>query len=196
VHKLSTFIAAALLPAGVIAAAAGPVVAIKAQAPAGVKPPWTKGIAPITPQGYYNAIECGKIGGENPPCVFWDTALCRNDDFDVAFHTGYKAVAYEVWQAVRQKHPAPTPDYNQAQRTKVTIGITEARAAGNAIADLVVKRAGRVVAPVDRSSSANGRRATFEYAPFAPTAAVTIEMIGKRRTIACTIDPVVLSRLR
>ena len=112
VHGVSRLIVAALLAGGVIAGvigAAGPVLAIKGQAPAGVKPPWTKGIAPITPQGYYNAIECGKLGGENPPCVFWDTALCRNDDFDVAFYTGYKAVAYEVWQAVRQKRQLPRP---------------------------------------------------------------------------------------
>ena len=78
----------------------------------------------------------------------------------------------------------------------MTIGITEATGAKNPVADLVVKRAGKVVAPVDHSSTANGRRATFAYAPFAPTDPVTIEMIGKTRTIACTIDPVVLSRLR
>jgi len=192
-------LAAALVAAAsawVVGAAAGPVVAIKARAPICAKPAWTKGILPITPQNYYNAIECGKLGGENPPCVFCDTALCRNDDFDVAFYTGYKAVAYEVWQAVRQKRAAPTPDYGQAKRTKVTIGITEAKGAGNPPADLVLKRGGKVVAPIDRSATANGRRATFEYAPFAPTAPVTIEMVGRTRTIACTIEPAVLARLR
>lgn len=43
---------------------------IKAQARHASTPAWNKGILPISPESYYNAIECGKQGGEDPPCVF------------------------------------------------------------------------------------------------------------------------------
>ena len=56
---------------------------VKAQIAPGATPPWEKGILPITPETYYNAIECGKQGGD-PTCVFWDTGLCKNTDFELA----------------------------------------------------------------------------------------------------------------
>jgi hypothetical protein len=177
-------------------APAAPVIQVKAQLPADIPPPWSKGIVPVTPESYYNAIACGQQGGANPPCVFWDTGLCRNDDFELAFYTGYKAVAYEVWQAVRQKRPAPKPDYGQAQRTKVTIGVTPVRGSTNTITDLVLKRGGRIVAPIDRSAADGGRRFTFDYPAFAPTAGITLDLVGKTRTISCRIDQTILARLR
>src|SRR4026209_327870 len=94
---------------------------IKAQARSGGVPVWDKGILPIGQESYWNAVECGKQGGADPPCVFWDTGLCKNDDFALAFYTPYKMVAYEVWNAVRQKQPAPTPSFQEAQRTRITI---------------------------------------------------------------------------
>ena len=81
---------------------------IKAQARSAPTPAWDKGILPISSESYWNAVECGKQGGSDPPCVFWDTGLCKND-FALNFYTPYKMVAYEVWNAVRQKQPAPTP---------------------------------------------------------------------------------------
>jgi len=81
---------------------------IKAQAPKGpVTPPWDKGIQAISRDSFYNAIACGKQGGANPPCVFWDTGLCKNPDFTLAIYTPYKQVAYEVWQAVQKKQEPP-----------------------------------------------------------------------------------------
>ena len=58
---------------------------------------------PINAESYYHAIECGKQGGDDPPCVFWDTGICKNDDFTLTFYSGYKQVAYEVWTAVRAR---------------------------------------------------------------------------------------------
>src|SRR3954466_4691780 len=85
---------------------------ITAQRPAGANTPaWNKGIQPISRDSYYNAIACGKQGGERPLCVFYDADLCKNDDFTLALFTPYKMVAYEVWQAVRQHREAPTPSY-------------------------------------------------------------------------------------
>src|SRR5262245_36723160 len=89
-----------------------------AQARTAPTPPWTRGIVPINQESYYNAIECGKQGGADPPCVFWDTGLCKNPDFVLTFYTPYKAVAYEVWQAVSRKQPPPQPDYAAARRTR------------------------------------------------------------------------------
>ena len=62
-------------------------VQVEATVRAGATPPWNKGILPISPESYYHAIECGKQGGDDPPCVFWDTGLCLNDDFTPVSYT-------------------------------------------------------------------------------------------------------------
>jgi hypothetical protein len=175
---------------------AGRVVQVKPQARTGGAPPWSKGILPIGPESYYNAIECGKQGGADPPCVFWDTGLCKNDDFTLAMYTPYKQVAYEVWTAVQNKQPAPTPSYPAAQQTRVTIAATPARGAKNVLTTLVVRRGSAAAAPVDRSISGGGGRFTFDFPAFAATGNVTLEMVGKERTISCTIDQATLQTLR
>ena len=176
--------------------AAGLDAQIKAQVRPAPTPAWNKGITPISAESYYNAIECGKQGGENPACVFWDTDLCKNDDFTLAWYTPYKQVAYEVWLAARQKKPAPQPNYAAAQRQRVTIGITLARGSKNALTDFSVKRGGKPAAPTERSLSAGGGRFTFDYPAFAATTAVTLELAGKERTISCVLSPAVLRQLR
>jgi len=174
---------------------AGAVVTVNAQARPSGPPAWSKGILPITPESYYNAIECGKQGGADPPCVFWDTGLCKNDDFTLAMYTPYKQVAYEVWTAVKNKQPAPTPSYPAAQQTRVTIGVT-ARSLKNPLSSLVVRRGAAGATPVDRSLANGGGRYTFDFPAFAATGSVTLEMIGKERTISCTIDQATLRSFR
>ncbi len=186
-------LAALMLPGGRVASAQAP---IKAEARPAPTPAWNKGILPISPESYYNAIECGKQGGQDPPCVFWDTGICRNPDFALAFYTPYKAVAYEVWRAVQQKQPPPQPNYAEAQRTRVTIGITPVRGSSNAFTDLRLTRGARVVAPVDRSLSGGGGRFTFDYPALAATGTVTLELAGAARTLTCTISRQVLTQFR
>ena len=184
---------------GVVAAllSAAPAFAqIKAEARSGQTPEWNKGILPINPESYYNAIACGKQGGADPPCVFYDTGLCKNADFALALYTPYKMVAYEVWRVVSQKQPAPTPNYAEAQRTRITVGVTPVRGSKNAFKDFILKRGGRIVAPVSRSLGEGGGRFTFDYPAFAPTAAVTFEMVGVAKTVSCVIDPDVLAQFR
>ncbi len=167
---------------------------VTATARPGATPLWIKGIQPITPESYYNAIECGKQGGADPPCVFWDTGLCKNDDFTLAAYSGYKQVAYEVWVAVQKGQPAPQPDYQAARRTRVTITVTAVQGSENELTDLVLTRNGSVVRPVERSVR-NGRF-TFDYPAWAPTAAVTLDLEGTARTISCVISPAVLQQFR
>jgi hypothetical protein len=169
---------------------------IKAQARPALTPAWSKGILPISPESYYNAIECGKQGGDDPPCVFFDTGLCKNDDFALALYTPYKMVAYEVWRVVRQKQPAPTPSYPEAQRTRVTVGVTPVRGSKNTFTDLVLKRGTRVVPAVARSLSEGGGRFTFDYPAFAATGSVTLDLVGRAKTISCLIAPSVLTQFR
>jgi hypothetical protein len=169
---------------------------LKAQVRPAPTPAWNKGILPISSESYYNAIECGKQGGDNPACVFWDTDLCKNDDFTLAWFTAYKQVAYEVWNAVRRKQPAPQPSYGAAQRTRVTIALTRAKTSKNVLTDFQVKRGGKPAMAVERSLADGGGRFVFDYPAFAPTAPVTLEMIGKERTLTCTIAPAVLRQLR
>lgn len=169
---------------------------ITAVARPGASPIWDKGMIPINAESYYHAIECGKRGGDDPPCVFWDTGLCRNDDFELAFYSGYKQVAYEVWLAVRKKKPAPQPSYQAAQRTRVTVGVTPVRGSKNAFTDLVVKRGGKTIQPALRTVSGGTGNFTFDYAAWAPTATVRLEMVGRTRTVTCVIPPDVLRTFR
>lgn len=169
---------------------------IKAQARPAPTPAWNKGILPITPESYYNAIECGKQGGQDPPCVFYDTGLCKNSDFAIALYTPYKSVAYEVWRVVSQKQPPPQPNYQQAQQTRITVGITPVRGSTNTFTDLALKRGGRVVAPVARTLMDGGGRFTFDFPAFAATGSVTLELVGKTKTLSCLIDQTVLAQFR
>jgi hypothetical protein len=174
---------------------AGAIVQVKPQARPSGPPAWSKGILAITPESYYHAIECGKQGGADPPCVFWDNGLCKNDDFTLAMYTPYKQVAYEVWTAVQNKKPAPTPSYPAAQQTRVTVGVT-ARSSKNPLTNLFVRRGGAVTAAVDRSLANGGGRYTFDFPAFAATGSITLEMVGKERTISCTIDQPTLRSFR
>lgn len=157
-------------------------------------PPWYQGILPISSESYYHAIECGKRGGEDPPCVFWDTGLCDNDDFELTAYTAYKQIAYEVWQVVRSGRPAPQPDFYAAQRTRVTIGVAPTQDSDNKLTDLTLTRDGTSVNPVDRN--VRDGRFTFDYPAWAPTTAVTLDIVGDARSISCTIEAGVLQQFR
>jgi len=161
-----------------------------------ITPPWDKGIQPISRDSYWNAVECGKQGGARPACVFYDAELCKNDDFTLAMFTPYKSVAYEVWRVIKNGQPAPTPSYSEAQRTRVTIGVTVAKGSQNMITGLLIKRAGKTIEPLARALDATGGKFTFDFAPFAPTAGITIEVAGKQRTRSCSVDQTVLAGFR
>ena len=171
-----------------------PAAQITAAARPDATPTWHQGILPISSESYYHAIECGKQGGDDPPCVFWDTGLCKNDDFELSAYTAYKQVAYQVWQAVRSGRPAPQPDFYAAQNTRVTIGVSAVQGSGNALTDLTLTREGTSVNPVDRN--VRDGRFTFDYPAWAPTTTVTLEIVGNARTISCTIEPGVLQQFR
>jgi hypothetical protein len=168
---------------------------VTAQPRAGQTPPWDKGILPISPESYYNAIECGKQGGADPPCVFWDTGLCKNPDFTLTMYSPYKSVSYEVWRVVSQKQPPPKPSYPEAQRTRITIAVMPA-GAKNPLTNLVLKHGGQTMMPVDRSVSAGGGRFTFDFPAFAATADVTLDLVGQARTVSCRIPQSVLKTFR
>lgn len=184
---------ASALAASIGAGVAHAQVQVKAQIAAGAQPEWEKGILPIDAESYYHAIECGKQGG-NPACVFWDTGLCKNTDFELSMYTPYKMVSYEVWRVVSQKQPPPQPNYGEAQRTRITIGVTPVRGGKNVLTNLVLKRGGKPVDPTARSLGAG--RFTFDFPAFAPTASVVLELIGKDRTVVCAIDAATLRRMR
>ena len=170
---------------------------IKAQLPTGAAtPPWNKGIQPISRESYWNAIECGKQGGARPACVFYDVDFCKNDDFALTFFTPYKFVAYNVWDAVRRKQPPPTPDYGEAQRTRITLGVTPAKGSKNPITGVSIKRGARVIKPATQSVDTSGGQFIFDLAAFAPTGAITIELVGRSATRTCTVEQAVLKTLR
>ena len=185
------------LAMGVLALAPAARAQITAQLPSGPRTPaWDKGIQPISRDSYWNAIECGKQGGNRPLCLFYDADLCKNDDFAITFFTPYKFVAYNVWQAVQRKQPPPTPDYGEAQRTRITLGVTPVKGSKNPIASAAIKRAGATVKPATQSVDAAGGRFIFDFAAFAPTSDVTIELTGRAATRSCKVDQAVLKAFR
>jgi hypothetical protein len=160
-------------------------------------PTWDKGIQPISRESYWNAVECGKQGGAQPVCVFYDADLCKNDEFTLALLTPYKAVAYEVWEAVRKKQPVPTPHYGYASRMRITLGVTPVKGSKNAITAVAIKRGGRVVEPATRSlDGSGGGQFIFDFAAFAPTGGITIELVGRAGTRTCAIRQAVLTMFR
>jgi hypothetical protein len=169
---------------------------IKAQIPDNLGLDWDKGIQPINQDNYYKAIECGKQGGDSPVCLFYEAGLCKNDDFELALYTPYKYVAYEVWNAVRAKQPPPQPNYQQAQRTRVTLGITPTKGSKNAIISAAVKRGGKTIAPTSKSLDGAKGSFTFDFPAWAATSDISIEMVGKTGTKTCLIPRALLQRFR
>lgn len=169
---------------------------VRAQVPADIKPAWNKGIQPISRESYWHAVDCGKQGGAQPRCVFYDAEFCKNDDFTLSLYTPYKKVAYEVWQAVSQKREPPTPSYPEAQRTKVVLGIKPGRGSRNLLTALRLQRGGRAVQPVSQVLDGGGGTFIFDFPAFAPTGSVTIELVGKAGTVSCLVASTVLARMR
>ena len=168
---------------------------VKAQVPPAAKPAWGKGIQPISRESYYNVIECGKQGGASPACLFYDTDLCKNDEFTLAMYTPYKMVAYTVWQAVQQKREPPNPSYPEAQKLRVVLGV-KPRHTQNPLTALAIKRGGRAIKAATQTLDAGGGTFIFDFATFAPTAGIAIEMTGKAKTVTCQVDKAVLARFR
>ena len=101
-----------------------------------------------------------------------------------------------MWGAVSRKRPVPTPSYNAARQTRVVIGVTPVRGAKNRITDVRVRRGGKVIEADTKTIDGTSGNFIFGFPPFAPTASITLEMVGKARTISCTIDRTALSRFR
>ena len=169
---------------------------IAARLPAAIAPAWSKGIQAINQENYWNAVACGKQGGPRPLCLFYETELCQNSDFELAMFTPYKKVAYEVWQAVRAKQAPPTPSYGEAQRTRITIKLTPKPAAKNPLTGMDVKRNGKVLKPVSQFFDGGVGNFTYDFPAFAATGDITLEMIGRARTVSCAISQPVLAQLR
>jgi hypothetical protein len=185
----------ALLHVSVAAQAPAPT-PMKAAMPPAAKPAWSKGIQPISRESYYHAIECGKQGGAQSPCVFYDADLCKNEDYVLSLYSPYKQVAYEVWLAATRKQEPPTPSYRGAQQTRVVLGVMQVRGAKNPLAKVAVKRGGKTIPPDTSTLDGGGGNFIFDFPAFAPTATVTLELTGKTRTQTCVIAPAVLARFR
>lgn len=169
---------------------------LKAAMPPAAKPAWSKGIQPLSRDSYYHAIECGKQGGAQSPCVFYDVDLCKNEDYTLSLYSPYKQVAYEVWVAVNRKQAPPEPSYRGAQQTKVVVGVAPVRGSKNPLEKLTLKRGSAAVEPVVRTLDGGGGNFIYDFPAFAPTATVTLELTGKTRTQTCVISPAVLARFR
>ena len=185
-----------LIGACLLAPGASAQAPIKATLPATITTPRTKCLQAINQENYWNAVACGKQGGQRPLCVFYDAEVCKNPDFELAMFTPYKMVAYEVWRAVRAKQAPPTPSYGEAQRTRITVKLTPKPGANNALNGFHIKRGGKTQTPLSQSLDSGVGNFIFDFPAFAPTSGITMEMIGKARTQSCAVEPSVLGRFR
>ena len=123
--------------------------------------------------------------------------MCKNGDFTLALFTPYKMVAYEVWQAVRNKQEPPMPSYAEAQRTRITLGVTPVAGSKNAITGVSIKRGGKTVKPATQSlETGGGGKFIFDFSAFAPTEDITIELAGRAGTLTCAVPQPVLTLFR
>jgi hypothetical protein len=70
------------------------------------------------------------------------------------------------------------------------------RGSKNAFSDLILKRAGKAVAAAARSPVDGGMRITYDYPAWAATADITLDIVGKSKTISCAIEKAVLTQMR
>jgi hypothetical protein len=64
------------------------------------------------------------------------------------------------------------------------------------LVSLVLRRGTSVVKPPTQSLDSGGGSFIFDFAAFAPSSPVTLDMVGKSRTVSCVLDTDVLGRLR
>jgi hypothetical protein len=50
--------------------------------------------------------------------------------------------------------------------------------------------------PATTTMEANGGRFTFDYPAFAATGSLTLDLVGKVKTLSCAIDAATLARFR
>ena len=70
------------------------------------------------------------------------------------------------------------------------------RGSKNAFSDLILKRDGKAVAAAARSPVDGGMRITYDYPAWAATADITLDIVGKSKTISCAIEKAVLTQMR
>ena len=66
----------------------------------------------------------------------------------------------------------------------------------NPIASLDIKRDDKVIKPATQTVDEAGGRFIFDPQVFAPTSAITIELVGKSATRTCAVSPDVLKTFR
>ena len=54
----------------------------------------------------------------------------------------------------------------------------------------------RTIAPATQQVTGGGGSFFFDYAAFAAGSSITIEMVGKAKTVTCSVDAANLSRMR
>ena len=75
--------------------------------------------------------------------------------------------------------------------------MTLVKGSKNAITAVAVRRGERVVKPATQTiDESGGGRFIFDFAAFAPTGDITIDLVGRSRTRTCNVDQAVLTTLR
>jgi hypothetical protein len=76
------------------------------------------------------------------------------------------------------------------------VKLTPKAGAKNALTGLAIRRGETVVKPISQSIDAGIGNFIFDFAAFAPTADITIDMVGRARMQSCLVEQAVLARFR
>ena len=181
-----------------------PGASFRAQAPAPIQaavrrratPPGTRVSSLVSRESYYHAIECGKSGEAQSPCVFYDAGLCTNKSLRwrctrpiSRWHTkcGWRRAA-----SASRRCPVTRPP---GRRGWCWVSRPSA-STKNPLTRVAIKRGGRTIPPrgVDP-----GRRRGHVHLRLSRLRALGRHhagIDGQVRTRSCVLSPAVLARFR
>jgi len=140
---------------------------------------------PINAESYYTRSSA-EAGRRRPPCVFWDTGICKNDD-SAWLLLSHKQVAYEVWTRCARSGRHRSPAISRAANARDPRGDAGA-GLEERLTDLVVKRGGKPVPAAIRTISA-ARGISRSTTRCGPNHHRHARDDRKARTISCVIRP-------
>lgn len=168
------------------------------------------GIQPITMELRDKAIRCGEAGAH---CAIapYRLASPETQPFSAWIATPYSRVAFSVFEALRLKQPPRPMEPGAANGWGVGIYVSPAEdyARGDSIRRVVIERAGRAIepetttlAPVTLVNAAGEKKQVskgffaFPLETFAPTADITIVLMGSAGEIRCPLSRRKLAALK
>jgi hypothetical protein len=168
-------------------------------------------VAHLTDADHSQAIACGRSGEE---CAIVPYQLCPSETggrYSAQIATPYSRVAKAAFEAAKSGRGGRGMERGAANRwgTGIYVFPAERSVNADAIQRIEIRREGRVIEPTTSTvapialtmpdgSTKQLARGFFSFPPdvFSPNADVTVVFVGVSGTTSCTLQPLLLRRLR